>query len=425
MAKGRAKKPTSKKAKAEAALLTQEELEAKLAAKKKEQEDYRSLPKAERLAIVRKRSAEFGSIVAPVDTVELPYHTRRPFGIPGLDVGTGGGPSGGTLTVIWGKPGTCKNFVVNSLIKNVQTTFGEEAAILFGSCGYQYDKPWACRHGVAAPLTPTELAAEEYRRGGLSEEERAMYTRRVGALDLIVPNMAREGVSESPAETMLQGCVEHIRSGEYQLVIIDEGNVPSTREDLERTMSDEPKTAGLARLFTQFMGRMLNALSYPAPDGGPNRTSVVLILESRDVIGGSIPGLSRQSGGEAKNHIKVLDINTSAGEPVTRSKEVVGKQIKWRVTKGKMGVSEGAHGVLDFYFAKGNYPGGFDLVRDLAQQLVAARVIRVAGSWYYYPDDVRIAQGIDHVMDWLQEAPGRYEEMYEKLLVKTGSRGAT
>lgn len=425
MAKKPTRKPTTKKGKAEAAILSSAEIAAKLEEEKQARAEFNSLSKSDRLAIIRKRASEFGASIEVVSSVELPYHIKRPFGIPSLDIGCAGGPGAGTLTVIWGKPGSGKNFIVNMAMRRLQQTYGDDTAILFGSFGYQFDKPWACRHGLAVPLTEAEIAAIRYSKGVLSPEEEAMYRRSVGAFDLIRPNLLQEGVAESPAETMLQGCVEAIKSGEYQMVVIDEGNIPSTREDLARTMSNEPKTAGLARLFTQFMGRMLNALSYPGPDGGPNKTSVVMILESRDLIGGTMPGMSRQSGGEAKNHIKVIDLNLSSGEPITRGSMTVGKQIKWRVTKAKMGTSEGAHGVYDFFFATEKEPGGVDVVKDLATLLVQYRVLGVAGTWYSDPQGERIGQGIDAVKRWLLEVPGRYDQMYDQVMTKAGFRATT
>lgn len=424
MAAKRPKKPSSKKAKAEAAILSAEEIQKRLQAKKDEKASFGSLPKAERLAIVKKRIADDGrAVVLCADEAELPYHIRRPFGIASLDIGLAGGLPAGTFIVIWGKPGSCKNFLVNMMLRNIQRHYADEAAVNYSSFGYQFDKPWAIRHELYVPMTPTEIEAMAYSRGGMTPEERERCSRRVGFFDLTYPNLESEDVAASPAESLLDGVVDAIRSGEYQAVIIDEANVQSTREDLERSMSDEPKVAGLARLMTQFMGRMLAALAHPGPDGKPNRTTVVAILESRDLINATMPGMARQSGGEAKNHIKVFDINLSSGEPITQGGTTVGKQIKWRITKGKMGTHEGASGLLDFYFAAGDDdPGGIDTVKDLATVLVQQGVIRAAGTWYSDPDGNRIGQGFDSVRSWILAEPGRAEALYDAALLKAGYR---
>jgi RecA/RadA recombinase len=419
----RAKKPTSKKAKAEAQLLSAEELAQKIEERKAVNASYASLPKAERMAIVRQRiSADGRAVVVTAEDADLPYHIRRPFGIASLDIGCAGGPPAGTFVVVWGKPGAGKNFIINMLLRNIQKNFGDEAAINFSSFGYQFDKPWAIKHGLHVPMTEAEIAAAAYNKGGLTAEEEALFRKRVGFFDLTYPNLMTEGVIDSPAESMLQGCLDQIASGEYQAVVIDEANVASTREDLARTMSDEPKTAGLARMMTQFMGRMLAALARPCADGSSNKTTVIMILESRDLIGGTMPGMTRQSGGEAKNHIKVFDINLSTGEPIMNGQHHVGKQIKYRVTKGKMGAHEGATGILDFYFANADDPGGIDTVKDLASELVKQGVIGVAGTWYSAPDGTRIGQGINSVKAWLMAEPGRADEMYDQVLLKAGYR---
>ena len=378
----------------------------------------RPMTKTERLNALRAKTRSDGrAIIRNTSDVEMPYFTKRRFGIIDLDIEIGGGFSGGTLNVIWGQAGTTKNFMVNRLIKNVQQDYGDEAAVTFASCGYGYDKVWAIQHDVACPLAPDELAAYEQQVGGLTDAQREACTRRVGAFDLVYPNYATEGVSESPTESMLMGLLDTIRSGEYQLVILDEANVPSTRTDLKKALNEEDKVASLPHLLGRFIGRMLAALAEPAPDGGPNKTTVVLILESRDLISITAnPGTQRQSGGQAKNHIKAVDIRLKKGDPIkAKGERLIGNWIEWKIDKAKIGAHEGGTGRYPFYFADDESVGGIDDVNVLVATATNMGVITVAGAWHSYNGQVNVAQGKGGMQAWVREN-NKFEEIYEACL---------
>jgi hypothetical protein len=298
----------------------------------------------------------------------------------------------------------------------VQADYGDEAAVLFASCGYGYDKIWAIQHGVAAPLNSEELAAYEQQVGGLTDEQRSRCTRSIGTFDIVRPNYDVEGVDDAPTEAVLEGLVASIKSGEYQVVVLDEANIPATREDLARPLSGEDKVASLPRLIGRFIGRMLSALSVPAPDGGPNRTTVVLILESRDLISvTAMPGTQRQSGGQAKNHIKAIDIRLKKDDQITAKSKTIGNQIEWRIDKGKIGSHEGPTGRYPFYFADEETVGGIDDVHVLATNAVKMGVVQASGAWYSYAGETNIAQGMGALKQWITEH-GKYEEIYSGCL---------
>jgi hypothetical protein len=377
----------------------------------------RLMSKPERIAALKAKTRSDGrAIIMSTDEVEMAYFVRRPFDIVDLDIEIGGGLPAGTLNVIWGQAGVGKNFLVNRLIKNIQEDYGDEAAITFASCGYGYDKVWAIQHGVAAPLNPVELEAYENQVGGLTDEQREACTRSIGTFDLVYPNYATEGVADAPVESMLLGLLNVIRSGDYQLVVLDEANVPTTREDLNRDLAESDQVAALPRLIGRFIGRMLAALAEPAPDGGPNRTTVVLILESRDLISiTATPGTQRQSGGQAKNHIKAIDIRLKKGDPISASSKTVGHQIEWKIDKGKIGAHEGGTGRYPFYFADSETVGGIDDVHVLANNAVKMGVIGISGSWYSYNGETNVAQGMGSLKAWIRDS-GKFREIYDACL---------
>ena len=83
--------------------------------------------------------------------------------------------------------------------------------------------------------------------------------------------------------------------------------------------------------------------------------------------------MTKESSPHAIKHAKLLDISMKPGEGIIKNKELVGKIVKWRITKGKAGVHEGASGEIKYHFAT-----GFDRADDLANVMKGFGIVHHA-----------------------------------------------
>ena len=96
----------------------------------------------------------------------------------------------------------------------------------------------------------------------------------------------------------------------------------------------------------------------------------------------------------------------------------VGKEIKWKISKGKHGISEGAEGGYTFMFNQ-----GVDLILDLANTAKSLGLIKSSGPVYYVLEyEEKIKGGIGGVVEFLRKSPKVCEEVREAVL-KVSSGG--
>ena len=346
-----------------------------------------------------------GALITNLSEVVTPFETRLPTGILSMDTALKGGFPAGSLNQLFGPDGAGKDYVTNLVIAEVQKKYGDDANIFWMSFGYKPDKEFMRMAGVQIARSDEELRALGIDPDKATDEQRG---RSVGNLLLIDVADTKQSV-EQPAETLLNTVLRLVESNKFQLGIVNELGSGETRDNVVKTLGKDPKMATWASLMTQFCQKFYSAIRM-TKDGGVNKTCVITINPVRanmNMMSAKFNPYS-QGGGYALKHAKAVDIHVKpAGFIRSSSREKVGKEIAWKIMKGKHGISEGAEGKYAFYFNR-----GVDLVTDLANTAKAYGTVRSRGRYYYILDyEDQIEGGLEGVVELLKQSPELVEEL--------------
>ena len=357
------------------------------------------------------------AVVRPLSEVKQSFHIRRPTGLTSLDLAIAGGFPAGSLCQFFGKEGAGKNYMTDQVIRNVQENYKDEAAVAYCSFGYGYDKRFGLLNGVAVAMNDEEVEVYRAERGQLTDAQEARCRRRVGTFHEICLGVTEQAI-EKPAESMLEAVRSLILSGDYQVIIIDEANVALTREDVEKTLGEDPRQASLARLLTRFISKFYSDIKSIGPNGGPNETTLIAILEARAQLGFSPdPNALSQTGGHSLKHAKAIDVHYRPGTPIyyanDKKKPRIGKEITWKIDKAKLGSHEGATGTFRFIWGQ-----GADFAGDLLGAAVDTGVLQLNGAWYSY-GDTRLGCGAANAAEALKD-PELYAKLHSETMKAAG-----
>ena len=345
--------------------------------------------------------------------VETPYETRLPTGILSLDLKLKGGFPAGTMVQLFGPEGVGKDYLSNLTMAQVQKKYGDKANLFWLSFGYKPDKGFMRMAGVQIPYTDDELVDKGYDPKTITEDElRSIGGLRVG--NILYLDIDFAAASDHPAETLLSAAIRCVKSNKFQLGIINELGSGETKDNVVKDLHEDSKIATWASLMSDFCRKYYTALRQPDESGNPNQTCIIMINPVRANMDARSARFNKftQGGGYALKHAKVIDIHIRSGASLKEGTKRVGKEIKWKVSKGKHGISEGAEGEYEFYFDK-----GVDLVKDLAYTAKLTGVVKNSGPVYYILDyEDKIKGGIDGVVNLLRTESTVREEVRDAVL---------
>ena len=310
---------------------------------------------------------------------------RRPTGIASLDIAIGGGFPAGGMSQIVGQESVGKDYIANRAIANLQSVYGEDAAVALAMTELAYDKQYAKKCGVRIALTDTEINDWQRALGRpFTDEEMSWAKDQVGTIHQIIGNNAEE---------LLEGAAQCIESNLYQIVLINSFGALLTKaeEEAEGGIADK-HYGGAAVPIQAFMKRLHAALNRMDEYGNPNLTSVIGINQYRENLGPDAKWHPlRISGGRALKHGKLVDVFLQDKARIkigTKQQQfVVGKEIHWEILKGKAGCHDGPKGMYPFYFGEHGYPFGADVYQDLIITGVQYGIIQSAGPWISFEDE--------------------------------------
>ena len=345
----------------------------------------------------------------PASEVVTSYSLRRRFGIPRLDIGLRGGIPAGTLNQIFGPEGSGKDYLVNLMIAEVQRAYGDDAAVFIASFGYKMDRTAMLMAEVHMEPSP-ELAAQGITPDSPGYEDLLVPKGQIYNLE--VKKLAEEG---HPAEAILEAVLACVECGKFQLGIINELPAAETGYHKRASLLDDARPASLASLLADFQRKYYNAMKV-LPD---NETTVMVINQVRANMGAQGPYAKKTSetGGFALKHLKAADIHI---KPVGTLKNkagtaILGKEIAWKVQKGKCGLSEGAEGKFQFHYYQ-----GADRIRDLVEAAVEYNLMARGGAYYYY-DDTKFL-GMGNAREYFSDEE-KFNTLYTAVLEAAGLKG--
>jgi len=326
--------------------------------------------------------------ITRLSEVVAPFQTRLPTGILSLDLALRGGFPAGSMHQLFGPDGAGKDYLANLLMAQTQITYGEKTNIAWMSFGYKPDIPFMEMCGI-----DTEVG------------------------NLMFIDVGNEEALDQPAESLLTAMLNLIRSNKFQLMIINELGSGETKDNVKKGLHEDAKIATWASLMATFCQKFYSAMRNTDEETGPNKTCVIMINPVRANIDARSAKYFpySQGGGYALKHAKAVDLHLRVGSSIKSSGKKIGKEIKWKISKGKHGISEGAEGGYNFIFNQ-----GVDLIEDLANTAKSLGLIRSSGPVYYILDyEDKVKGGLTGVIDILKKSPALCEEVRVAVLEKT------
>lgn len=191
-----------------------------------------------------------------------------------------------------------------------------------------------------------------------------------------------------------------IRSGALDVIVVDSVAALIPKAELEGDMGDSHM--GLqARLMSQALRKLTGIVS-------KTRTCLIFINQIRDKIGVMFGSPETTTGGRALKFYSSIRLDIRRIGALKKGDEIIGNRTVIKVVKNKM--------APPFKKAEFNimYGVGISRVAEVLDLAVEIDLIQKRGSWYRFNGDP-IGQGADAAMQFLQEDPVLFEEIYQKV----------
>ena len=396
--------------------------------KKKDEPDRPGSPRQAKLDLLRQRlRREYDVSLMQGDEIPDPAFRRRPSGILSLDLEIGGGFPCGGLSTLSGPPGTGKTYLCLLAAAQNQQLRGGDSTILYIATENHLAKDHArlANFRVAASLEELEIMDATRRELGkplLTSEERDYYRTQVGEVDELIGDTA---------EHLLDSLIEAIRSGAYDLIILDSLTMLIPESERDEAIG-EYHIGKAARLKTQFARKIPNALLGLTEGGETNYTCLLAIKQIRaNISGGSAhaPKWLESVESYGLNHQRLIGIELTQTDkhPALGEKRGAkfktrwgGKTIHWYVNKAKSRCHDGATGSFRY-----DYQTGIDQLEDIFLTGLAARTIAMTGGGWFTlldrdGDSLIRLHGKQAVLDEMRQAPEVVDEMKLAALLARG-----
>jgi len=188
-----------------------------------------------------------------------------------------------------------------------------------------------------------------------------------------------------------------IRSGAVDVIIIDSVAALVPRAEIEGDMGDSHMGL-MARLMSQALRKLSGAIKQ-------TNTCLVFTNQLREKIGVVFGNPETTPGGRALKFYSSIRMDVRRIQSIKSGTDIIGSRTRVRVVKNKV-APPFRTAEFDIMHDEGISKSG-----DILDLAVEAGVVEKRGSFYYYGDDLRIAQGRENAKDYLKENPDICQEI--------------
>lgn len=355
-----ARKKAQKKKEAEREAAKLEDSESKR--KPKEEEPKKRTREPSRREVIAELFGEFNTpehkVLAHANDAPNTYALRRPSGVMQLDIDTGGGIPSGGISMLSGEDNAGKTHLLFKYMAMHQRLYGDDSCIGMACIEQSFDFAQALHAGITVSI-PDEILADWNKmreaRGipHYTAEERRFFKRQAGEFIII-----RGATGEETLEAVLGIAARKL----FGIIGLDSVSALLPQADADKSLDEEAKRAARANLMTQFFAHYYR---HSTGLDGLNPTTLIFTQQVRSnqdranapsYLQRYIPDYA-VTGARATRHGKLIDVMVKSGEKVTRTisgvKHIIGKEMKWEITKGKAGAHDNVYGSTNFYYDRG------------------------------------------------------------------------
>jgi RecA/RadA recombinase len=354
----------------------------------KNQKDGAPLSRAERAAALMdevNKKMRGRAILKPASEYVLPWSTKRvPTGLLTLDIELRGGFPCGGISQIIGRRNAGKTLLAWQCVRQLQHFIGDNLMVLLAMTEIPADRSQARKVGVQIHLGDDELYA--LNEGRMMKGEKPL-TRKEA--DELFPQIGTiHELHAMAAEDFYDVILRAVEQNTYHLIIIDSiGNALANAEQENESVHDKTY-GGTSAPNTMFLKKLTNMLTMETDWGDVRDTCIIGINQVRDNI--KDPNAPYKApGGNALEHAKLVDLYVESGTMLGNDQAVYtpagwkqqfipyGKEVNWKIVKGKAGMHEGGKGKFVFLYDTSN----FDFFLDTLVAGVTHGVIEQSGAW--------------------------------------------
>lgn len=263
-----------------------------------------------------------------------------------LDIETGGGIPKGRLIEIYGSEASGKTAIATMVSSNIQKSGGR---VLWCDAEGAMDLEWAQKLGMNLNL-----------------------------LDIAKPE-----TGELAGDTIEAA----VKSGEYELIVLDSIAALIPALDLDTSMSDPEKIGNRAKMVNRIVRKLHAALNIPiGEDKVGNNTTVIFINQIREKIGIVYGNPEVTPGGLAVKFGASLRIHLRKGKYLKDNDDnIIGQEVRFKTVKNKT-AAPGKNGTFNFYFA-GEMKGKIDRKAEIITYGIVLGLIKVDARTYYIDEE--------------------------------------
>jgi recombination protein RecA len=377
--------------------------------------------------------------VSLASAVHAPYMLRRPTGILGLDIALGGGFHAGGEAEIKGVESSGKTLLAFQTAGMCQRIYGDQASILIGCTEILPDKGLARQAGFCIAYSDEEIEGyaslrEESGEPPFTEEEIADLKFEIGTVGISV---AANG------EMLLQTLIDALEFSKddknqgWQIMIIESLGALLSSDAEEKEIGENIRIGGVAGMLTAWQNKVYPNYIFPRSDGRMQETTIIGINQARANFDSGLYGPKTRAAASAHSfkHGMLVSLELSRGADIKDDKIVLGKEVRWKIAKGKAGTHDGLSGQYNFYHFDRRDPvfwndvvnaptiNGIDTVTEAIEAAKKHEILEMSGAWVRWYDgnkQILQAQGVDKFANALMDKPELLEELKTQTLKASG-----